>query len=217
MSKKLKEVDLSAPIAAWLKQQQRHTVYTEVPYYGRVVDVIGRRGRHLIGVELKLTLTVEGHRAKRWPFQWRMSAVEQANVLKLGMLDVYVAVPVKPRQKGVNACEKLGIGILHVAVKTGNVEVLFRPRGLKDEPNARVLHRRLDRMKPGGIAGKPNQKGVGPAQAVERKIKAYRRKHARATWRELFENIPNHYANPNSMRQAMEHVRVRRERRRKRA
>ncbi|GAG36697.1 unnamed protein product, partial [marine sediment metagenome] len=58
-------------------------------------------------------------------------------------------------------------------------------------------------LKPSADAGKPNRKGVGPAQECWRNIIKYRAEHPKATWRELFQKIPNHYSNHKNMYSAM--------------
>ena len=59
----------------------------------------------------------------------------------------------------------------------------------------------------------PQQKGEGPAQDVWKRICAYRSQRPDATWRELYDNIPNHYASHKNMYSAMRFLRERMARR----
>jgi hypothetical protein len=54
----------------------------------------------------------------------------------------------------------------------------------------------------GGAGGVPNTRNQGPARDVRDLIATYRQEHPGADWKELFANVANHYASPQSMRQA---------------
>jgi len=79
------------------------------------------------------------------------------------------------------------------------------------EGYAKSMNERLDMTEPGGIAGKPTLKGEGPAQECYERVQKFKQAQPKATWKEVFENVGNHYANPRSMAGAMRMVEVVRE------
>ena len=183
---------MSGPVQEWLKAQG-YTAYCEVPFYGRAVDIVAEKDAtsHQITVEMKVCLSCKV----------MIQAVELQTATPL----VYCAVASKPRESSIEQCRKQGLGILTVGQ---DVTVILEPEQ-KIEP---YKHRRfnLSRLEPGGIAGLPNIKGVGPAQEVEKRIAEYRKTHPKATWKELYEAISNHYQSYRGMYGGMRMLKERR-------
>jgi hypothetical protein len=107
-------------------------------------------------------------------------------------------------------CERFGIGVLRVIGDTV-VEILEAKSSGISKWYYEAVTEMMSRMPPGGVGGVPDRKGKGPAQRVERLVEEYRQGHPTATWKEMFEKIPNHYASCQSMRTAMSLMDVRRE------
>jgi hypothetical protein len=104
------------------------------------------------------------------------------------------------------------VGVLQVR---GDVVLeLLVPEGISNENYWNLCNKRyrvkildrLRRMESGGIAGLPNIKGTGPAQSVYDRIVEYRRENPKATWKAMFEVVPNHYASFQSMRQSLKMI-----------
>lgn len=187
----LREAELAAPVAAWLKAAG-YTVYSEVPvYYGATaIDLLGKKGDDLITVELKMT--------------WSKGLKYQAHRHTLISENTYAATPTKPSQKTIEMFTKSGIGMLHV--KNGLVSVIAKPL-LKYPPIQHYIDyifRRLEYMEPGYEgAGHPTLKGVGPAIECRKRVDEYLRIHPTATWKQIFQDVHNHYSSYKSMYAAM--------------
>lgn len=182
----MKESDLYNPVKAWLKEQGCTKVCPEVLFHYRPVDVVGIGDDLVIGVELKLSLT--------------KGVIYQAHTLSMGCDRAYVAVATKPRDPSRAAKHDLGV----LRVVDGRVEVILeaRPSQLYGNYKAELLEK-CARMSDEGLGGVPCLDGVGPAQHCKGQVDEYRKEHPDATWRELYEKIPNHYASHNSMRQSL--------------
>lgn len=186
-----RESDLSGPVLTWLESQGFAT-NCEVPFYQRSVDIVG---------------------VKVWPIQ-RLVAVEMKMVFSSGLIRqardcrlmadlVYVAIPTNPIPKSIATAEKYGIGVLRVAGK--EVSVLSEAR-----PSTEILkyHRvpmifralTIERFNVGGL---PCQKGRGPAQDVAYRVRGYLQEHPRASWRNIFIDVANHYCSHTSMSQSL--------------
>ncbi len=197
-----REAKLAAPVAAWLETKGL-TVYAEVPIMYRNVDMMGiRKGcseneiSGIVMVELKTSLTISVRR--------------QTGILQLITPNVYCGVGTNPNRSSIAACQKRGLGIL--SIRNGVVVVVLEPSRQID-PVPSYVKRCLeyaDLADPGHDAGRPNVKGEGPAQDVERLILEYRKDHPEATWKELYKKIPNHYANYRSMQGAIRLLKERR-------
>lgn len=186
---------MAAPVAAWLERDGL-TVYAEVPLMYRAVDMMGIGSKRIVMVELKTSLT--------------MAVRRQAGILQLVTPEVYCGVGTNPNKSSIDGCRKQGLGILSIA--GDSVRVVLDPQKRID-PVQPYIDRCLEyaaQAVPGHDAGRPNIKDEGPAQDVERRIRIYEKKNPGATWKELFENIPNHYANCKSMQGAMRMLQQRR-------
>jgi len=182
---KIREVDLYGPVKKWL-EEKGYAVKPEVPFFNNNVDVVGVKGEHIIAIELKLCLS----------HQVRYQAISNKSFSD----EVWVAVKGTPRRSSVTEAEKKGIGVLLVVSgvaiewseadpsKSWPAEPRFKKRILEKHPRL-----------PDGVGGLPSMKGHGPAQQVKRRVIEYRKEHPKATWKELFENVPNHYSSYRSM------------------
>lgn len=194
------ESELSKPIQDWL-ESRGYTVYTEVPtpYHSSFVDIVGYDKDvrdEIIAVELKKSLT--------------RKVIQQALLNQLPFDFSYCAVFTKPHEYSIMKCRKHGIGILRV--DNGKVEVIYPAKSTinKSHYREKVLEY-INLAEPGGIGGKPNVEGGGPAQDVYNKVQKLRIIEPRITWKILFERVPNHYSNYKSMRSAMSSVKKERE------
>jgi len=111
----MKESDLARPVADWLREK-KYTVYSEVPFFSRCIDMVGVKGKKIIVVELKLICNLH--------------VIKQAAIAQLATHDVYVAVATNPRRQSLARCMRIGLGVLCVG---DNVQVLQEPR-CKYEP-----------------------------------------------------------------------------------
>ncbi len=184
----MKETELAQPVATWLNKKG-YIVYSEIPALGRCIDIIGIKDEKIIAVELKLNLTKE--------------VIYQANTAGLVSHEAYVAVASKPRWRSVLKCEKAGLGVL--SLRDGYVSVLAKSnlKQLPLEYYVKKIHEQVEYIEPGVYAGKPNEKGVGPAQDCLRRIKEYLKEHPEASWIEIYTNVDNHYDSCNSMQSSM--------------
>lgn len=196
-----REAELSAPVEAWLRARG-YEVYVEVPFSYRNVDMVGAKDGRIIAVELKTSLS--------------RGVLYQSSRLTIGAHEVYAAVGTKPRQAGVDRCYRCGVGVL--SVRDGKVDRVaestgFMRDGVPVGPSVaylKILLNTVAKMEPGGVGGKPNEKGVGPAADVERAVAEYRETRPLATWREMFDSIQNHYVSAQSMCGAMKKIKERR-------
>jgi hypothetical protein len=192
-----KESEMSGPISEWMTSLG-YVPYAELnPSAIRAIDMVGwdKTGDRIIAVEMKRSLTV--------------GVIHQALSNLSYAHKIYCAVYSDPRSKGLAMCERFGIGVLRVV---GNmvVDILEAKSSGVSRWQYEAVTEMMKRIPPGGIGGLQDTKGKGPAQEVERLIEEYRQEHPKATWKEMFEKIPNHYASYQSMRTAMSFVDVRR-------
>jgi hypothetical protein len=179
------EADLYLPVKKWL-EEKGYSVKPEMPVYNNNVDVVGVKETHVIAVELKKCLS----------HQVRYQARRNDDFAD----ETWVAIGTIPKRSSVKEAAKDGIGVLVVIGEAAAVWLEADPS--KHHPpverhKKRILekHPRL----PDGIGGFPCRKGKGPAQEVKRRVIEYRKEHPKATWKELFEHVPNHYASHRSM------------------
>lgn len=191
----MKEVELAKPVAEWMREQG-YTVYAEVPWFSRCIDFVGVKNAEILCIELKTTLS--------------RHVLCQATICQLITEQAYVGIGTQPRKGSIELCKKYGLGIL--SVKDGQVTRVVEPF-VKIKPSAFYAGRMIKKCKlllPSDAAGKPFQAGCGPAQDCFRRVKEYRAEHPKATWKEIYSNVPNHYCNHSSMAGAMSMVTQRR-------
>jgi len=184
---KSKETDLAKPVANWLRSKG-YTVYSEVPYWHRCIDMIGFKAGKIRIVELKVRYSKGG--------------VKQAVLSQLATSDVYLAVSNNPKPKSIELCKKYGVGLLRV---TEQVEILNWPCKVVELWSGATKHliENCLATMPSDKAGIACMSGCGPAQAVAACIQQYVDEHPKARWREIFKNVPNHYSNHKSIACAM--------------
>jgi len=198
--KRIKETDLAKPVADWLRRQG-YMVYAEIPCHSRCVDFVGLRDSDIICVELKRSLTTKQPKRGR---HYTSPVLYQARSCQIITSNVYVAVATRPRKSSVEACKKIGIGVLSIQ-SDGNVIEIISPCK-RYEPLAFIqkdVRERCVAIEPSDDAGKPQQVGEGPAQDCYWRIKKYRETHLKATWKDIFRDVPNHYCSQQSMYGAM--------------
>lgn len=178
-----RESDLSSPVCSWLSTRG-YTAYCEVPVQGTCVDVVAQKGDEIVAVELKISLSSK--------------VIRQALLARNFADQAWCAVFTKPRSLAIP--NKLGIGVLRII--NGKAHVLLEPEpqkpfgGLHSE-----MMRTLAMCEPGGVGGLSNTINDGPAQQVARLVAPLRKRNI--GWREIYDQIPNHYANWRSMRSVM--------------
>lgn len=183
----MNESDLAKPVADWLRENG-YTVYSEVPFYNRCIDMVGVKDKQLRVIELKL--------------RYNRNGIRQAHQCQLATEDVYLAVAKKPLARSVKYAAEAGVGILVVDSK---VQIISLPQQ-KTRVAIYLQRHLLDNCRcsiPSDEAGLPCMSGCGPAQAVAAGVREYVKCHPRANWREIFENVDNHYSNYKSMAGAM--------------
>jgi Holliday junction resolvase len=197
------EKDLFPPLKKYFKELG-YKVFPEVPaHYSGMgsVDFVAVKGEEQIAVEMKLH------------FNWKV--ISQAHYNKNDFGKSYVAFPVNkakifgstdkifaPTKKDYvkyNHCLKEGIGILEV-LPSG---IIFEAsEGLYSKPYkpysfAEFIEKDDDE------AGLPYQKGVSAGYYELKEIENYVRSHPDAKWKEIYDNVSNHYSNHKSMAGAM--------------
>ncbi len=185
----LNEVKLYNPVKK-LFEDYGYTVKAEIPSYGSCIDLVAYYQGCAIAVELKMSLT--------------KGLINQAYHNTLSCDFSYVAVPTTPRN--VDRCRRYGIGIISVA--NGKANILLDAHA-KDKPFWNNKERILEycKFRDGNVVGGlPNLKGEGPARECYKRVSNYRERNPKATWRQIFAEVPNHYANYLSMCGALRKV-----------
>lgn len=108
------ERELAAPVARHL-QAMGYRTFHEVPFNGRIADVLGVKGEEVVAVELKLRDYREAHR--------------QAVAYQVGCHRTWVGVPLPTAldclRRHRHAFEQSGAGLLAVHVPDGSVRELL--------------------------------------------------------------------------------------------
>ena len=152
--------------------------------------MVAQKGDILIAIEMKVCLTKK--------------VIRQAYFATLETPWCYAAIRSNPTKKGIEKAKNIGIGIIKV---TDKVEIILDPNPIsKSWRNGNKIKSILSQIEPGGIGGMPCIRGVGPAQSVFDEVQKYKETRPKATWRELYKNIPNHYCSSSSMYNAMRTV-----------
>lgn len=180
----MRETELFPPLKEYFNKLG-YKVYTEVPCYGRCIDIVAVCDKEIISIEMKLCLNYK--------------VFDQARSNKCMCNKSYIAIPTKPRNKHIKEwCQKLGIGILRV--KDGEIHRIVEGKINFD------IFKKMDftGWKEGEIAGIANQKGVSEAFCVLDRIMRYVKEHPKADWQEIHDNIVHHYASKASLRGTMQ-------------
>lgn len=111
------ERELAAPVARHLRSQG-YSTFLEVPFNGRIADVLGIQGDEVVAVELKLRDFRAAHR--------------QAMAYSVGCQRTYVGVPLPTAltclRKHRFAFQESGTGLLAVNMPEGDVRELLPAR-----------------------------------------------------------------------------------------
>lgn len=188
MRKRFPEADLCR-IATNYLQAQHWKVAAEVAQLGRTIDLIAERDGKVLCLEAKTSLT------RKLRYQIGFLQGHHFAVALVGS---------RPRKPGADWLRKRGIGIW--TVTDGQIEVIAEPL---EETQIMAYYR--DRLKSALVryanqpteAGMPCLKGIGPAVDVQERVDAYQTRHPRATWKEIFLAVPNHYKSSTSMASAL--------------
>lgn len=180
-----KESDLSGPVCDWCRSLG-YVVYCEIPIHGTCVDIVATRGDEIIAIELKTSLSRD--------------VLSQAMRAQIFANQVWCGVPTRPRSLVIP--QKRGIGIVRVV--DGLVQVISHAsenRKYLFGGSRREIMRVLATRQPGGVGGLPTSINDGPAQQVARLVAPLRVQGLR--WKEIYDRVPNHYANWQSMQSVM--------------
>lgn len=182
-----REVNLSAPVSLWLASLGC-VVYAEVDAgLSGPIDHVGlREDGSVVTVQMKLGLTKK--------------VIYQAMLCQLATLETYAAVQCKPRQSSLDRAEKIGVGVWFDGA------VILSPHARHSDQTYSYRHRVIEacrRLQPGGTGGLPNLKGDGPAQRCAAKVRDYLAANPHASWKEIWRDVPNHYAHHRSMSGAL--------------
>lgn len=180
-----REEEMSPVVSQWLDDQGLE-VCAEVAG----TDIVGFdvATPRIITVELKLGFT------RKLFYQARLSGYNAHQA--------YAAAPSRVTPKVLERAAIYEVGLLRVF---SNAVVVIRPAPVR-ELRPSCLSRMLERLRThprNGVGGKPCIKGEGPAKTVARLVREYIVEHPSADWTEIYENVPNHYANMKSMRGTM--------------
>jgi hypothetical protein len=197
------EKDLFPPLKKSYKEQG-YKVFPEVPghYSGmRSIDFVAVKGDEQIAVEMKLS------------FNWKV--IYQAHYNKIDFGKSYIAFPVKrpkifgttdkkyqPTNKDYekfDRCVSEGIGILEVLPDGTIFEAL---EGIYEKPYKPYSFEGFIENDD-DEAGLPYQKGVSAGYYELKQIESYVINNPNAKWKDIYENVSNHYSSPQSMAGAM--------------
>lgn len=195
-----RESDLFVPIKNYFKEQG-YTVFAEVACMGRGVDVVAVKGNEHIAIELKM--------------QFSSDVAWQARQAILHFDKSYVAFPVKEARffhqpdyyfKQREAVQRRYDNLLSQGI--GMLQVL--PSGFvyeEVEAKQQQPYRKLDLQhyieSDDDLGGVPYQKGVSEGYHELESIKKYVIDHPKANWREIYENVSNHYSSHTSLSGSM--------------
>lgn len=187
MTRQLREYRLSDPIKEYF-ENRGYKVYTEIPITGACIDMVARKGKFLIAIELKMSLTTQ------------LLHTCYKNQLFCDLS--YASVPTEPTIKSIDLCKRHSIGI--IKVKDGVKIILEANERFKTfKPEHDRILKYCSGIPWGGVGGLPQLKGIGPAIECAKRVKEYIINHPGAKWKEIFENVHNHYGNYRSMQGAL--------------
>lgn len=199
----MKEADLYAPVKKSFKADG-YAVYAEVACNYRGVDMVAEKGDEQIAIELKLSFNDK--------------VVQQARDNKHFFDKSYIAFPVKKPiyfnmpdelaklresvQWRYTVCQKMGIGILEV-LPSGVIFEVLEAEVLERNKHIRRLDLTHYIEADDDLGGLPYQRGVSEGYHELEGIKRYVTAHPNASWKEIFDNVSNHYSSHTSMAGAM--------------
>lgn len=196
----VKESDLY-PIIKKSFKQDGYTVFAEVATDHRGVDMVAVKGEEHIAIELKLAFNDHLVEQASWNTQRFDKSYIAYPVRKAVMFhveDVFWSLRESAQQKYLY-CQRRGIGIMQV-LPTG---VIYEAL----EPAIQKPFRKLDLQhyveRDDDLGGLPYQKGVSEGYHELESIKKYVTAHPTASWREIYDNVSNHYSSPQSLAGSM--------------
>lgn len=194
-----KEKDLFPPLKACFKQRG-YTVFAEVPCMYRGVDFVAVNGDDHIAVEMKLSFNNDVIRQASYNIHHFGKSYVAFPVQKAFIChnDSYWELNEKLRAK-IDWCQKYGIGILQV-MRCGTV---FEALEAVEGNRYRVFDFSQYQESDEDEAGLPYQKGVSAGYRELLAIEAYVRNNPNASWREIFDNVQNHYQDHRSLAGSM--------------
>lgn len=180
----MRESKLFNPIKL-LFESRNYNIFTEINILYSCIDVIALKNNIIISIEMKMSLTKK--------------LIRQAYTHKLFSNYVYVAVKTKPIKKSIDRCKKYGLGI--ICVKNDKAFIILESKENNDfySNYRKILTKRCLQSKNNKIAGLPQLKGIGPRIDCKKRVKEYLKLNKNATWKEIFNNVSNHYCNYKSM------------------
>ncbi len=197
------EKELFPPLKKYFKEQG-YKVYAEVPSGARGIDFVAVREDRQVAVEMKTSFNTD--------------VIYQANTNAYRFAYSYVAYPVRipvlfesPLTKlsesvitRLEACRRRGIGILQVLPHGTVFEALAAAdQNIKNINKIRPYDFSQYVESDTDEAGLPCQKGVSEGYYELKLIKEYVRQHPKATWKEIYLNVQNHYSSPASLSGSM--------------
>ena len=182
----LREAALFGPLKAWF-EKRGYDVFAEVPCYSSAIDLVAIKDGIVVAVELKTSLTKH--------------VIRQAQRNGVCVDQTYAAVGTNPRN--IERCVGAKVGLLTVINGVVSLALQACMRTLLSPHKKQEIIAYCKRGVFNGVGGMPCLEGVGIAQDCKRRVDLYRRDHPKTTWREIFANVPNHYASHNSMRQSL--------------
>jgi hypothetical protein len=196
----VKEADLY-PIIKKSFKNDGYAVYAEVASMYRGVDMVAAKGDEHIAIELKLAFNWHLLRQATWNAS-HFDKVYVAYPVKKAVLfhvdDVYWSLRESTRER-YDYCVKWGVGIMQVLPSGLIYEAL--------EPKQQKPFRKLDLQHyvdaDDDVGGVPYQKGVSEGYHELESIKKYVIANPTASWREIFANVPTHYASHTSLASSM--------------
>lgn len=206
----MKEKDLFPPLKKYFKDLG-YNVYVEVPAIYRPVDFVAVRGDDHIAVEMKLS--------------FNRKVIQQANNNQRYFGKSYVAFPVRHAKifdldeggfvinhndglhkvsdknwTNYGLCVNEGIGILEVVGKHQNI---FEALEAEYKKPYQLYDFSLFEENENDEAGLPSNKGISAASYEVKLIRRYILTHPDCTWKEIFENVQNHYSSARSLAGSM--------------
>lgn len=188
MTRQLREYKLSDPVKKYF-ENQGYIVYTEIPIASACIDMVARKGKYLIAIELKMSLTKQ--------------LIHKCYVNNVFCDLSYAVVPTNPSIKNKELCKKHSIGIIKVTDKANLVLEADERRFKPFKPEHDRMLKYCSGIPWNGVGGLPQLKGIGPAIECVKRVKKYLLTNPGAKWKEIFDNVQNHYYNYKSMQSAL--------------
>lgn len=208
--KKCKEKDLYPQLKKWFKNQG-YTVYAEVACFARGVDFVAEKGEDHIAVEMKTSFNVDVVRQAGWnqaafgksyvayPVREVILIPDSFEAMQMDHYAPYRKLKETVKER-IEHCRNRGIGILQVV---GDSMIPIEVLEARYEKPYRIFDFSQYKESDDDEAGLPCQRGVSAGYYELKAIKEYVTAHPEAKWKEIFDNVQNHYENYKSMAGSM--------------